>query len=224
MGVKKSSDSVHFWLAFLVGALLLAGAALVIPWDSPDGAMITGAVKDSGISQNMVVESGEESFSNQISTMTVFEGSSMSPTTIFILSAVLVVVLFIVILLYFEFLSPRARLKKTLDRTNSQMMNWPIGKSRKHYKDIFNFYLKIPEEKKKEYYPQIIQLRRKLEHQMKTEKELRELLEKTNQIKNIKTQKQNYLKIQSLSHALPHPTQGKYYPSILHLRGKMEKK
>jgi len=159
------------------------------------------------------------------SVLFVIEYSSLgNPAKTFALSSAAVLIIFSGFFIYFEFIYPPARIRRKLRKAEQFLSEESTESIKGQYKKIYTLYLKTSENTKQKYYPSIIKLREKIESQIKTEKKIEELLEKTPKLTNLKKQKHNYLKINNLYKELPAKTQHKYYQKILHLRSQLEKK
>ncbi|MBT6774652.1 hypothetical protein HOA91_04740 [Candidatus Woesearchaeota archaeon] len=90
------------------------------------------------------------------------------------------------------------------------------------YLQIYHHYLTLPEKHKPNYYSKVVRLREKIANQLKTEKEIKELLD-NHDSGNLRRRKEKYLKLQQHYHQLPEKVQGKYYHHLVHLKDQLER-
>ncbi len=234
---------IAFVLTLVIGIFILAGSALIIPDYSITSGSVTEMAEDSSVANVVVdsvvvnpnnnLDSGSVDTSNQItgeneiSTMVISEitwVTSISPTEIFVLSLIVVIVIFSIIFVYFEFVYPPVRLKRKLIKIEKSIEEEPIELLKSQYDGIYNLYLKLSEIKKKKHYSSIVWLREKIESYIQAEKEIEELFEKSSRLRGFKQQKKIYIDINRLYNKLPPKNQDKYYQRILHLREVLERK
>ncbi len=90
------------------------------------------------------------------------------------------------------------------------------------YLQIYNTYLKLPERHKPNVYTKVIHLREKITAQLKTEKHIKEHLDKA-VTGSLDEQKDHYRKLHAHYQKLPTKVQKKYYPHLVHLKDKLER-
>jgi len=90
------------------------------------------------------------------------------------------------------------------------------------YLQIYHHYLTLPEKHKPNHYSKVVRLREKIAGQLKTEKEIKELLD-DHDPGNLKERKKKYFNLQHHYHQLPEKVQQKYYHHLVHLKDQLER-
>ena len=143
-------------------------------------------------------------------------------TSILVLILSLVIVLAVAIYLYGHYFHPPHRLHRKLKNTAS-IIQLESGENLKdNYLDIYNIYMKLSEKHKSNFYTKVTKLREKIEEQMKAEKKIQELVQKSNS-GGVEERKAVYLEMHQNYQKLPKEIQQKYYPDIVNLREQLER-
>lgn len=121
-----------------------------------------------------------------------------------------------------EFYSTLNRLHRKLRRINSQLNKQSLDWLKSNYLDAYNLYLNLPEQKKISFYPNLTEIREKIESSIRCEKELEWYFHDISD-KELIEQKKVYQNIYGLYLALPEKVQQKYYARVVQLREHLER-
>ncbi|MBI4983267.1 hypothetical protein HZC32_01345 [Candidatus Woesearchaeota archaeon] len=149
----------------------------------------------------------------------VFSPAKLATTLAFLSLAVL---LLLVIVSIFLFATPSSRLRKKLKKLTSVTEEESIEVLKGEYTKIYNAYLGLSEKKKQNFYALVNNLREQIEEILRAEKKVEELVEKTARC-SIEEQKALYPELYNHFLKLPAKTRDKYYPSIVHLKERLER-
>jgi parallel beta-helix repeat protein len=119
-------------------------------------------------------------------------------------------------------IGPSRRLHRRLKKASRIISQESIEALKKEYKGVYSLYLKVSEKKKGNYYTRVNKLRSTIEEQLKAEKVVTQLIDKSH-LGSINDQKKNYLQLHKEYQKLAPRSQEKYYPTIVSLREKLEK-
>lgn len=136
-----------------------------------------------------------------------------------VFAGVLLVSLSIILL---EFCSTINRLHRKLRRINSQLNKQSLDWLKSNYLDAYDLYLNLPEQKKISFYPNLTEIREKIESSIRCEKELEWYFHDVSD-KELIEQKKVYQNIYGLYLALPEKVQKKYYARVVQLREHLER-
>lgn len=121
-----------------------------------------------------------------------------------------------------EFCSTINRLHRKLRRINSQLNKQSLDWLKSNYLDAYDLYLNLPEQKKISFYPNLTEIREKIESSIRCEKELEWYFHDVSD-KELIEQKKVYQNIYGLYLALPEKVQKKYYARVVQLRDHLER-
>lgn len=138
-----------------------------------------------------------------------------------ILSAAMVI-LAVGIILVIVMAGPKNKLRKLLKELESAVARESAETLKGKYVAVYNLYLKLSEKSKQNFYGRITKLRERMEGQLKAEKKVQELLEKSS-VTNITLLRKQYEEMYGYFRKLPVAVQQKYYPQIMHVKEKLEK-
>lgn len=125
-------------------------------------------------------------------------------------------------LILLEFCSTLNRLHRKLRRINSQLNKQSLDWLKSNYLDAYDLYLNLPEQKKISFYPNLTEIREKIESSIRCEKELEWYFHDISD-KELIEQKKVYQNIYGLYLALPEKVQQKYYARVVQLREHLER-
>ena len=131
---------------------------------------------------------------------------------------VLVVGIFVIIILT----GTKNKLRKLLKEMESMISQESADTLKGKYVQAYNFYLKLSENNKQNFYGRLTKIREMMEEQMKAAKKVEELLQKSAMTDIALLQKQ-YDEVYTYFQKLPVVVQQKYYPPIMHLKEILEK-
>lgn len=128
------------------------------------------------------------------------------------------------LLIIFQLLGPRHKLSKRLKKVEKLVSVESLETLKDKYLEIYNLYLKLKEKDKPHFYDRVLQLREKLEGQLKAEKKVQQLLEKIKGEKGaVEEQKKCYEEMRSLYEQLPLKVQEKYSGQLVQMKEELEK-
>ncbi|MEK6969535.1 MAG: hypothetical protein AABW48_03840 [Nanoarchaeota archaeon] len=125
-------------------------------------------------------------------------------------------------LILLEFCSTINRLHRKLRRINSQLNKQSLDWLKSNYLDAYDLYLNLPEQKKISFYPNLTEIREKIESSIRCEKELEWYFHDVDE-KDLPEQKKVYQNMYGLYLALPEKVQKKYYARVVQLREHLER-
>jgi hypothetical protein len=114
------------------------------------------------------------------------------------------------------------RMRRRLKRLNPMLSEESSELLKEEYKGIYGLYLKLSEGHKQNFYTKVTQLRDKIEDQLKAEKRVQDLLQKSTK-SGLDERKKMYMEVYNNYLKLPAKSQQKYYPSIVNLREQLER-
>lgn len=114
------------------------------------------------------------------------------------------------------------RLRRKLRKLDPLLAEKASESLKDDYLDVYKLYLKLSENKKRNFYARISDIREKIEEQLISEKKIKELLEGAEQ-GDLADRKMNYLEIYNNYQKLPEKTREKYYAKIVRLRDRLER-
>ncbi|MBI4980855.1 hypothetical protein HZC30_04845 [Candidatus Woesearchaeota archaeon] len=132
-----------------------------------------------------------------------------------------VVIVFLIFMIWLEF-TPHSKLRKKLNRLVHTVDDESTETLKEAYQEVYNLYLKVSEKNKSNFYSRIVQLREKIEAQLKAEKRVEELLQKSAQA-GFTEMKTIYDELYTHYLKLPAKTQHKYYVHVNHLKDQLER-
>ena len=118
--------------------------------------------------------------------------------------------------------STKNKLRKLLQELEHLILQESADTLKSRYVQAYNFYLKLSEKNKSNFYGRITKLREKMEQQLKAAKKVEELLEKST-MTNISLLRKQYEEMYAYFRKLPASVQQKYYPQIMHVKEVLEK-
>ena len=125
-------------------------------------------------------------------------------------------------LILLEFCSTINRLHRKLRRINSQLNKQSLDWLKSNYLDAYDLFLNLPEQKKISFYPNLTEIREKIESSIRCEKELEWYFHDVDE-KDLPEQKKVYQNMYGLYLALPEKVQKKYYARVVQLREHLER-
>lgn len=147
-------------------------------------------------------------------------GSNGSLITIAII-AFSVVIVFLIFMIWLEF-TPHSKLRKKLNRLLHTVNDESTETLKEAYQEVYHLYMKVSEKHKSNFYSKIVQLREKIEEQLKAEKKVEELVQKATQVGFVEM-KPIYDELYTHYLKLPAKTQQKYSIHVRHLKDQLER-
>jgi hypothetical protein len=123
---------------------------------------------------------------------------------------------------YWYLAAPVNRLRRKLKKTTPVLAEANTELLKEHYLGAYNLYMKLSEKKKQNFYAHVTNLREEIEVQLKAEKKMDELIQKSTQAGFV-DQKKIYLEMYNNYLKLPPAGQQKYYPGLVQLRERLER-
>ncbi|MBS3123428.1 hypothetical protein J4437_02200 [Candidatus Woesearchaeota archaeon] len=139
---------------------------------------------------------------------------------ILLTSLLLAITVFILVPLWYAFAS-HLRLNRKLRKFVKLVNVETLFTLKELYLEVYSLYLKISENRKHEYYPQIVEARKRLEEHLQHNKKVETVLSQVEQ-KSVKEMKKLYNEAYQLFLKLPQKMQSLHYPGLVHLRQKLE--
>ncbi len=124
--------------------------------------------------------------------------------------------------IFWDFFSPANRLRRKIHKISLQLNHQSLDWLKNNYLDAYDLYLNLPEKKKTYFYPQLMELREKIENCISCEKEVEWHFHDVDE-KNLAEQKEIYEKIYDHYQQLPEKVQQKYYAQLVQLRDHLER-
>jgi c-di-AMP phosphodiesterase-like protein len=132
-----------------------------------------------------------------------------------------VVIVFLIFMIWLEF-TPHSKLRKKLNRLMRTVNDESTETLKEAYQEVYNLYLKVSEKNKSNFYSKIVQLREKIEEQLKAEKKVEELVQSSAQA-GFAEMKTIYDELYTHYLKLPAKTQHKYSIHLAHLKDQLER-
>ncbi len=151
----------------------------------------------------------------------VTETSSNDSLITIAIIAFSVVIVFLLFMIWLEF-TPHSKLRKKLNRLMRTVNDESTETLKEAYQEVYNLYLKVSEKNKSNFYSKIIQLREKIEEQLKAEKKVEELVQKS-AVVGFTEMKTIYDELYTHYLKLPAKTQHKYSIHLSHLKDQLER-
>ena len=119
------------------------------------------------------------------------------------------------------FAHPASRLKRRLRKVGPLLGDESAQVLKDDYKELYGLYLKLSENRKKNFYSKISKVREKIEEQLKAQKRVEQLLSRSSE-GDLKEQRKTYLDLYKEYQKLPAKAQKEYYKQIVDLREGLE--
>ncbi len=132
-----------------------------------------------------------------------------------------VVIIFLIFMIWLEF-TPHSKLRKKLNRLLYTVNEESTETLKEAYQEVYRLYLKVSEKHKSNFYSKIVQLREKIEEQLKAEKKVEELVQNSTQV-GFAEMKTIYDELYTHYLKLPAKTQHKYSIHLNHLKDQLER-
>ena len=158
---------------------------------------------------------------NSITAALSYGDTEGSPVFLLIFSTVIVITVFVVLLLVWEFGIPSHKLQRNLRKISENVHNHDLEQLKKIYGEIYTLYQKLSQKEQEKYFNHLERLKDFIEGQLQAKKEIEEHLFFQKDT-SIEEKKRKYIKAHEVYQRMSAKQQESYYQHLMAFKQQLE--